>query len=532
MKIDCPHCGVHGSVEDSLAGKKLRCPKCSKVFLLPDDVLPEAGDGGMVRWDCPHCGVPGSVEDSLAGKKLRCPKCSKVFLLSDDVLSEAEDEDGGEAPEDELLDILEEEASAPETGDFLAEEDELLGLDDESEDDSGEESTELEVCSECGESLHPEFLETVGSKRYCALCLPEEAEEGGVDLEAEEPAAADDEGEGIDTDVARALMSDDDEFEGDESLQEVCSVCGEKFHPDFLQEVDSKFYCGLCQPEVIEEGSDEAGEEVAAEATEELALAESATEDSEALVADTDEEELPSSGSDFSVGELIKEAWQKTKGAKGAIWAALIVMYGIVFAVSFGGMFALQGTATQTDPNTAMGISAALQLVSTWLSTLFTGGIMLIGVRRALEQRLSWKMVFAGFAKVFSITISIILQTILIVIGFVLLVLTGIYLTIGYTLTLPLILDKGLGPWEAMEASRKAIHKKWWTVLGLYLVMLLLYAVSAIPLGLGFIWTIPMFFVLIGVLYVRLFGDDSGAVEEIEEVEEEGEEISEEIEQV
>ncbi len=207
-------------------------------------------------------------------------------------------------------------------------------------------------------------------------------------------------------------------------------------------------------------------------------------------------------------------------------------MYGIIFALSFGGMFALQGKATQIDPNTAMGITAGIQLVTTWLSTLFTGGILLIGVRRALEQELSWKLVFAGFSKVFSITISVILQTILIIIGFILLVLPGIYLTIGYTLTLPLILHKGLGPWEAMEASRKAIHKKWWTVLGLYLVMMLLYAVSAIPLGLGFIWTIPMFFVLIGVLYVRLFGDESGAVEEIEEeAEEEGGEPDEDAEE-
>ena len=40
MKLDCPHCGVHGSIDDSLAAKKLRCPKCSKVFLIPPDMLP------------------------------------------------------------------------------------------------------------------------------------------------------------------------------------------------------------------------------------------------------------------------------------------------------------------------------------------------------------------------------------------------------------------------------------------------------------------------------------------------------------
>ena len=110
------------------------------------------------------------------------------------------------------------------------------------------------------------------------------------------------------------------------------------------------------------------------------------------------------------------------------------------------------------------------------------------------------------------------------------LVLPGIYLSVGYALTLPLILDKGLGPWEALEASRKAIHKKWWTVFGLYIVMMLLYTVSAIPLGLGLIWTVPMFFVMIGILYSRFFvsaadlEEDEGYEEEIEELDEECEE--------
>ncbi len=49
MKIDCPHCGVSGSVDDALAGKKLRCPKCTKVFLVPDELLTGSVDSGMMH---------------------------------------------------------------------------------------------------------------------------------------------------------------------------------------------------------------------------------------------------------------------------------------------------------------------------------------------------------------------------------------------------------------------------------------------------------------------------------------------------
>jgi len=110
-------------------------------------------------------------------------------------------------------------------------------------------------------------------------------------------------------------------------------------------------------------------------------------------------------------------------------------------------------------------------------------------------------MIFSGFGRLGQVFVASLLMSLLIVFGFLLLILPGIYLTIGYSLTLPLILDKGLGPWAAMEASRRVIHQKWWQVFGLYVVMYVIYFVSCIPLGLGMIWTIPMFFSLTGVLY-------------------------------
>ncbi len=559
MKIDCPHCGVHGSVDDSLAGKKLRCPKCGKVFLVTADIHPGTEDMTMVRQEIlddespqaseavaaetavaeePAASLKGSVEelmednfDSDDASVAECSVCNQSFAAAflveidsqlycalcqpdsedteEDELDFLDEGDVEDVSEDELLDIMEEEfyaedddgehSAKDESDEGLMEDEEepedgdgnLLLMAEEDESGSEEVAAELETCSGCGESLHPDFLETVGAERFCALCTPEEddsdAEQddgfGGDELEADEQAVA------------------DDDF-GD-SPKEVCSVCGEEFYRDFMQEVDSKLYCGVCQPEVIEVLSGDDRDLIATEN-------EDFTEDLE-------------SDPDFTVGDLVKEAWQKTKGAKGAVWAAMIVLYAICFGISLGGMTAFYGFYKGSDPAMVMGINGTLQLITTWLSMLMTGGVMLIGVRRALGQRVSWKMVFAGFPKAFSITIAMILQTILVLIGFLLLVLPGIYLIVGYALTLPLIIDKGMGPWQALEASRKAIHKKWWTVFGLYLVMMLIYMVSAIPLGLGLIWTVPMFFVSIGVLYVHFFGHGEATEDDTVESGEENE---------
>ncbi len=595
MKIDCPHCGVHGSVNDSLAGRKLRCPKCSKVFLITEDIPPEVDDVGIVHQEILYDDKPqisGIVEqETLETEEAADPegvaepeeeKIAVEIEEPEETIEELEEPDVIEDPEEvpleddstleecsvcnqsfvpefmveidsklycalcqpdseEGLELLDETESEEEPDDEeieeipVATEDEGLNalMGDESEDDSredddkllalmadeddawsDEETLKLQVCSGCGESLHPDFLEQVGSKHYCALCTPEEAdgvdeapeenEEEGVEIEEAEELALTEDGELLEEKTNSSeqnLMEATEDGDEEESPKEPCSVCGERFHRDFMQEVDAKLYCGVCQPEVIEMLSDD---EIAEES------------DTETVVVETDEEHF-GGGVDFTIAELIKEAWQKNKGAKASLWGGIIVMYLIAFTVSFGGMAASQAFYKGSDPTLLVGVNSALQIVSSWLSMLMTGGLMLIGVRRALEQRVSWKMVFAGFSKAASMTMAIILQSVLVVIGFILLVLPGIYLSVGYALTLPLILDKGMGPWEALEASRKAIHKKWWSVFGLYLVMLLIFILAAIPLGLGLIWVVPMYFVLIGVLYARLFCFCEGDAEDLEE---------------
>jgi uncharacterized membrane protein len=69
-----------------------------------------------------------------------------------------------------------------------------------------------------------------------------------------------------------------------------------------------------------------------------------------------------------------------------------------------------------------------------------------------------------------------------------------------------LIADKKLQPWQAMEASRKAITHRWLKVFFLLLAMSLIIFASMLPLFIGLIWTYPMSVVLIGILYREIFG--------------------------
>ena len=209
-----------------------------------------------------------------------------------------------------------------------------------------------------------------------------------------------------------------------------------------------------------------------------------------------------STRSDFSILGVIKDAWRETKGAKAPILAGTIVMCLVMFVIGAAGTF------LGIDPTTMTGvvISMAVQALLTFLSVIFTAGLLYMGVRKVSGDDISWKMVFEGFSYTGQIVLATLLQTILIGIGLLLLVLPGIYLIVGYGLTLPLILDRKMSAWEAMETSRKAIHKVWWKVAGAFFLMSCIYMVSTIPLGIGLIWTVPMFAVLIGVVYRCLLG--------------------------
>ena len=91
-------------------------------------------------------------------------------------------------------------------------------------------------------------------------------------------------------------------------------------------------------------------------------------------------------------------------------------------------------------------------------------------------------------------------------VGYILFILPGIYLAIAYMFALPLLVDKNLTPWQALESSRKAVTHTWFKTLGFVLVLGLIVGLSVIPLLVGLIWSVPLAIIAYGVLYRVIFG--------------------------
>lgn len=208
------------------------------------------------------------------------------------------------------------------------------------------------------------------------------------------------------------------------------------------------------------------------------------------------------SDGDFAIGAILKEAWQKTSGVKGPVWGAMFMAVMVLLAMAVG-VRMLAAMFGGDGDNFALGM--ALQITSTVAIYPIIAGVMMIGIRRSVELPVNWKMAFGYYSFLLPLVVSYLLVTVLTLVGFLLLLLPGIYLSLAYIMVMPLVVDKGMTPWQAMETSRKAIHKHWFKVFGLYFVMMLIILVSLVPLGLGLIWTMPMVIMVGAILYRELF---------------------------
>ena len=207
---------------------------------------------------------------------------------------------------------------------------------------------------------------------------------------------------------------------------------------------------------------------------------------------------------DFDIIEMIKEGFNRIEGVKGIFLAAFVVY--IVVAII---MQIILGIFFPSPPPPAQPNLLNQQIVTILsypvLMPLIVGVIML-AINYSRGEYIEFKSIFNYYHLMGKLALAGIFIYIMTIIGFVLFVLPGIYLSIAYVFTLPLIADKGMDVWEAMELSRKAVTKHWFKVFGLFFLLSLMMGLGALVFGIGLIWAVPLLFVtLYGLLYPLIF---------------------------
>jgi uncharacterized membrane protein len=95
------------------------------------------------------------------------------------------------------------------------------------------------------------------------------------------------------------------------------------------------------------------------------------------------------------------------------------------------------------------------------------------------------------------------------VIGTLLFVLPGLYLLVGCTLALPLVIDAQLSPLRAIAVSLKAIHHRWFDFAAIIILLLPVTFSGMMLAGLPLWFTLPWQSAVIGAIYCAIFRDTS-----------------------
>jgi serine/threonine protein kinase len=203
---------------------------------------------------------------------------------------------------------------------------------------------------------------------------------------------------------------------------------------------------------------------------------------------------------DYSLdtGSCLRRGWALVRGDFWPIVgiSALITLLW-AFANSSGAIF------SANDGKTTAGGS----LIGLLASGPLFGGLYWFFLKRIRGETTTVETAFSGFSNRFlHLFLAYFVSFVLTVLGLFCLILPGIYLMVAWTFTLPLIMDKGLDFWSAMELSRKIVTKHWWKFFGFVIFLVLLKLAGLMVCLVGVFITVPIAQAALMYAYEDIFG--------------------------
>ena len=152
------------------------------------------------------------------------------------------------------------------------------------------------------------------------------------------------------------------------------------------------------------------------------------------------------------------------------------------------------------------GVLGCVPVVGVGLAGVCAGGLYLLLLKLIRGERASFGDVFAGFSVAFlQLFLAGLVKGVLTSIGLLLCILPGIYLAVAWMFTLPLVFDKKLEFWPAMELSRKVVTRHWWVLFGLVLLNCLVVVLGLLACYVGVFVAQPVAFGALMYAYEDIF---------------------------
>jgi uncharacterized membrane protein len=140
------------------------------------------------------------------------------------------------------------------------------------------------------------------------------------------------------------------------------------------------------------------------------------------------------------------------------------------------------------------------------LSVPLNAGFFVVSAKLLKNQVPEFADFFSGFKFFLQLALLGIVSSILILIGFIFLIVPGIYLLVGYFFAIMFVVDRGFDFWPAMETSRRSVQTRWFKFFSLFLLLFLLNLGGILALGVGLLVTAPLSHCILTAAYADIFG--------------------------
>ncbi|HHW4400115.1 TPA: hypothetical protein ACUNCG_000657 [Aeromonas hydrophila] len=223
-------------------------------------------------------------------------------------------------------------------------------------------------------------------------------------------------------------------------------------------------------------------------------------------------EQSLSQGYRLDLKGVLQESWQQTRRTGFGLLLAIVGVMAIWFLLSNHLLTPYVGPEGDVD----MDIALMLSLFITVVMSPMTSSLDMLGLQQSVGVRVHPNQVFDYFRHFLRLGSLSLLGSLITSLFGPLFELLGLpvmlafipsaLIGMGLVFSVPLVLERGLSPVQAILVSLRLFARGWPSIVLLHGVMMALFFLALIPMGLGLIWVAPLYFNCKGILYRDLCG--------------------------
>lgn len=212
---------------------------------------------------------------------------------------------------------------------------------------------------------------------------------------------------------------------------------------------------------------------------------------------------------DFSIGDAVSFGWDATKNNLGFFIPAVLILW-VAGAIPGG----IQSLNYYMSTGAAVAWSGIFSIVSLAVSIFINMAEIRIGLKFCDGDVADFPDMLADYRKFLDVLVGSILYFLIVLAGFILLIVPGIYWAVRYHLFGYLILDQEYGPVDAIRRSGELTRGVWWHLFAFWLVLLGIGILGFLACCVGLLFAFPVIIVAVAYVYRTLLAvtPESGVV--------------------